>query len=61
MGLESFTMNPVCVCFVVVTEDEVALALTDGEEVPSHQLSTNGLRDAEAVNAPSNCNTEETQ
>lgn len=60
--------NETYVClFIVVTEDEIALALTEGEEVPNppgclqNQLSTNGLPDAETENDPSNYNTEETK
>ncbi|XP_038574595.1 cilia and flagella associated protein 410 isoform X2 [Micropterus salmoides] len=50
----------------VVTEDEIALALAEGEVVttpPSsvqNQLSTNGLPDAETENDPLNYNMEET-
>ncbi|XP_076018509.1 cilia and flagella associated protein 410 [Genypterus blacodes] len=50
----------------VVTEDEVALALTDGDEVSTppvteqNQISSNGLPDAETENDPLNYNMEET-
>ncbi|KAK9539336.1 hypothetical protein VZT92_004447 [Zoarces viviparus] len=50
----------------VVTEDELALALMEGEELTTppgsvqNQLSTNGLPDAEAENDPLNYNMEET-
>ncbi|XP_034558384.1 cilia- and flagella-associated protein 410 [Notolabrus celidotus] len=50
----------------VVTEDEIALALMNGEEVTTppgsvqNQLSTNGLQDAETENDPLNYNMEET-
>lgn len=50
----------------VVTEEEIALALMEGEEVTTppgpiqHQLSTNGLPDAELENDPLNYNMEET-
>lgn len=50
----------------VVTEDEIALALMDGEVVTTppgngqNQLSTNGLQDAEPENDPLNYNMEET-
>ncbi|KAM6918311.1 cilia and flagella associated protein 410 [Xenentodon cancila] len=50
----------------VVTEDEVALALVEGEEVRTptgniqNQLSNNGLPDAETENDPLNYNMEET-
>ncbi|XP_071399057.1 cilia and flagella associated protein 410 [Centroberyx affinis] len=50
----------------VVTEEEVALALVEGEEVTTppatvpNQLSTNGLADAETENDPLNYNMEET-
>lgn len=53
--------------FVVVTEDEIALALTEGEEVTTppgslqNQISTNGLPDAETENDPLNYNMEETK
>ncbi len=56
----------VCV-FAVVTEDEIALALMEGEEVTTppgsvqSQLSTNGLPDAETENDPLNYNMEETK
>lgn len=56
----------VCV-FAVVTEDEVALALVEGEEVTTppgsvqNQLSSNGLPDAETENDPLNYNMEETK
>lgn len=51
----------------VVTEDEVALAFMEGEEVTTppgsvqNQLSTNGLPDAETENDPLNYNMEETK
>lgn len=51
----------------VVTEDEIALALMEGEEVTTppgsiqNQLSTNGLPDAETENDPLNYNMEETK
>ena len=51
----------------VVTEDEVALALVEGEEVRTptsniqKQLSNNGLPDAETENDPLNYNMEETK
>lgn len=54
-------------CVTVVTEDEVALALTDGDEVTTppfteqNQLSSNGLPDAETENDPLNYNMEETK
>lgn len=50
----------------VVTEDELALALMEGEEVTTppgclqNQLSTNGLPDAETEHDPLNYNMEET-
>nr|XP_046264864.1 cilia and flagella associated protein 410 [Scatophagus argus]XP_046264865.1 cilia and flagella associated protein 410 [Scatophagus argus]XP_046264866.1 cilia and flagella associated protein 410 [Scatophagus argus] len=50
----------------VVTEDEIALALTEGEEVTTppgslqNQLSSNGLQDGETENDPLNYNMEET-
>ncbi|XP_061587338.1 cilia and flagella associated protein 410 isoform X2 [Cololabis saira] len=50
----------------VVTEDELALALVDGEEVRTptaniqNQLSNNGLPDAETENDPLNYNMQET-
>ncbi|XP_035527158.1 cilia- and flagella-associated protein 410 [Morone saxatilis] len=50
----------------VVTEDEIAQALMEGEEVTTppgslqNQLSTNGLQDAETENDPLNYNMEET-
>lgn len=50
-----------------VTEDEVALALTEGEEVYTppgslhNQLSTNGHTDVETENDPLNYNMEETK
>ncbi|XP_054483004.1 cilia and flagella associated protein 410 [Anoplopoma fimbria] len=50
----------------VVTEDELALAVMEGEEVTTplgsvqNQLSTNGLPDAETENDPLNYNMEET-
>ncbi|XP_074545570.1 cilia and flagella associated protein 410 [Halichoeres trimaculatus] len=50
----------------VVTEEEIALALMDGEVVTTppgnfqNQLSTNGLQDAETENDPLNYNMEET-
>ncbi|XP_026170314.1 cilia and flagella associated protein 410 [Mastacembelus armatus] len=50
----------------VVTEDEIALALMEGEEVTTppgsvqSQLSSNGLPDAETENDPLNYNMEET-
>ncbi|KAG8013917.1 Protein C21orf2 [Nibea albiflora] len=50
----------------VVTEDEIALALTEGEVVTTppaslqNQLPTNGLPDAETENDPLNYNMEET-
>uniref|UniRef100_A0A3Q0RUF3 Cilia and flagella associated protein 410 n=1 Tax=Amphilophus citrinellus TaxID=61819 RepID=A0A3Q0RUF3_AMPCI len=50
----------------VVTEDEIALALMEGEEVTTppgslqNQLSTNGLQDVETENDPLNYNMEET-
>ncbi|XP_041849299.1 cilia and flagella associated protein 410 [Melanotaenia boesemani] len=50
----------------VVTEDEIALALVDGDEVSTppgstqNQLSNNGLPDAETENDPLNYNMEET-
>ncbi|XP_034412281.1 cilia- and flagella-associated protein 410 [Cyclopterus lumpus] len=50
----------------VVTEDELALALMEGEEVTTppdsvqNQISTNGLPDAETENDPLNYNMEET-
>ncbi|XP_042338561.1 cilia- and flagella-associated protein 410-like, partial [Plectropomus leopardus] len=50
----------------VVAEDEIALALMEGEEVTTppgsvqNQLSTNGLPDAETENDPLNYNMEET-
>lgn len=53
--------------FEVVTEDEIALALMDGEVVTTppgnvqNQLSTNGLQDAETENDPLNYNMEETK
>lgn len=53
--------------FAVVTEEEIALALTDGEVVttpPSslqNQASTNGIQDAETENDPLNYNMEETK
>lgn len=53
--------------FVVVTEDEIASALTEGEEVTTpprslqNQISTNGLPDAETENDPLNYNMEETK
>lgn len=51
----------------VVTEDEVALALLNGEEVRTPpgslpiQLSNNGHQDAETENDPLNYNMEETK
>lgn len=51
----------------VVTEDEVALALTEGDEVTTppaseqDQLSSNGLPDAEIENDSLNYNMEETK
>lgn len=51
----------------VVTEDEVALALMEGEEVSpppdglQTQLSNNGLTDAETENDALNYNMEETK
>lgn len=51
----------------VVTEDEVALALVEGEEVRTPpgsipiQLSNNGHPDAETENDPLNYNMEETK
>lgn len=56
-----------CMCFTVVTEDEIALALAEGEEVITppdslqNQLSTNGLTDAESENDPLNYNMKETK
>lgn len=53
--------------FTVVTEEEIALALTDGEVVttpPSslqNQASTNGIQDTETENDPLNYNMEETK
>lgn len=53
--------------FAVVTEDEVSLALTEGEEVTAlpnsfpKQTSTNGIQDAEIENDPLNYNMEETK
>lgn len=50
----------------VVTEDEISLALMEGEEVTTppgsnqNQLSSNGLPDAETENDPLNYNMEET-
>lgn len=50
-----------------MTEDELALALMEGEEVTTpqdsvqNQLSTNGLLDAEMENDPLNYNMEETK
>lgn len=50
----------------VVTEDDIALALMEGEEVTTppgsvqNQLSTNGLPEAETENDPLNYNMEET-
>ncbi|KAM3866082.1 cilia and flagella associated protein 410 [Diretmus argenteus] len=50
----------------VVTEEEVALALVEGDEITTPpatvqtQLSTNGLTDAETENDPLNYNMEET-
>lgn len=54
-------------CFQVVTEDEIALALTEGEVVTTppgslqKQISTNGLPDTETENDPLNYNMEETK
>ncbi|TNN48208.1 Protein C21orf2 [Liparis tanakae] len=54
-------------CAELVTEDELALALMEGEEVTTpqdsvqNQLSTNGLPDAETENDPLNYNMEETK
>lgn len=51
----------------VVTDEELALALVDGEEVTTppgslqNQLSNNGLPDAETENDPLNYNMEETK
>lgn len=51
----------------VVTEDEMALALMEGDEVNTppntvqDQISTNGLPDAETENDPLNYNMEETK
>lgn len=65
MGLESIKLK--CMCFQVVTEDEIALALTEGEVVTTppgslqKQISTNGLPDAETENDPLNYNMEETK
>lgn len=65
MGLESIKLK--CMCFQVVTEDEVTLALTEGEVVTTppgslqKQTSTNGLPDAETENDPLNYNMEETK
>lgn len=50
----------VCVCFflLVVTEEELAMALVEGEEVTTppeslkNQLSSNGLPDADTENDP---------
>ncbi len=64
--------NQLCVwCFLhgfaVVTEDELALALVEGEEVTTppgslqNQLSINGLPDAETEHDPLNYNMEETK
>lgn len=53
--------------FAVVTEEEVAQALTEGEEVTAlpnsfpKQTSTNGIQDAEIENDPLNYNMEETK
>lgn len=56
-----------CVGVAVVTEDELALALMEGEEVTTppgsvqNQPSTNGLPDAETENDSLNYNMEETK
>lgn len=53
--------------FAVVTEDEIALALMEGEVVTTppaslqNQLPINGLPDAETENDPLNYNMEETK
>lgn len=50
-----------------MTEDEIALALMEGQEVTTppgsvqNQLSTNGLHDAETENDPLNYNMVETK
>lgn len=50
-----------------MTEEEVAQALTEGEEVTAlpntfqKQASTNGIQDAEMENDPLNYNMEETK
>lgn len=51
----------------VVTEEELALALVEGEEITTpppttqNQLSTNGLTDVETENDPLNYSMEETK
>lgn len=66
MRLEMIVMRHICV-FAAVTEDEIGLALMEGEVVTTppgshqNQLSTNGLPDAETENDPLNYNMEETK
>ena len=66
MRLEMIVMRQICV-FAAVTEDEIALALMEGDVVTTppgsrqNQLSTNGLPDAETENDPLNYSMEETK
>ena len=56
-----------CIVYKVVTEDEIALAMMEGDVVTMppdsalNQLSTNGLPEAETENDPLNYNMEETK